>query len=65
MKKYKKRCLTVFLMLYLAFTVLCGCSGWILPAHRMVILRVWYRVSAAVWLFLAAAAAVLLIRLLK
>ncbi len=64
-KKIKDHRLTVLFALYAVFTIICGCSGWIFSKYRMLMLQIWYQVSAVIWLVLAVTAVVLLIRLLK
>ena len=51
--------------LYAVFTTGCGILGGVFPESARVLFWFWYQVSAAIWMVLAIAAAVLLIRLLR
>lgn len=55
----------IFLILYFLFTIACGCFGWLLREQGILLFRIWYQVTAAIWLALAVTVVVLLTRLLK
>lgn len=59
MKSYK---LAIFLILYVIFTIICGCLSWIFTEYGALLFRIWYLITAIIWLSLAIVAAVLLVR---
>ena len=61
-KNYK---MEVFLILYLLFTIACGCLSWLFCEQRILLLQILYQVTAVIWLALAVTVVVLLARLLK
>ncbi len=65
MKKIKSERWIFFFILYSLFTVICSCVSLIFPAHRIIVIQVWYQISVVGWIFLAVTMVRLLIRLQK
>ena len=59
-KKIEDHRLTVFSAPYAVFTIICGCLGWMFSEYRILMLQIWYQVSAVIWLVLAVTAVVLM-----
>lgn len=62
MKNYK---LAIFLVLYVIFTITCGCLSWVFTEYGVLLFRIWYLITAAIWLGLAIVAIVLFVRLCR
>ncbi len=65
MKKIKRERKIIFFIFYILFTVACSCMSFIFPAHRIIVIQLWYQISVIVWFFLTIAMVKLLIRLQK
>lgn len=52
-------------LLYELFTVACGCINCLFPDQQVLLFRVWYSVTAAIWLVLAVTMVVLAMKRLK
>mgnify|MGYP001074369867 CR=1 FL=1 len=61
-KDYK---LAIFFALYSVFTITCGCLSWMFFEHRILMVQIWYQVTAVIWLVLAVTAVMLFTKLLK
>lgn len=55
----------ILLTLYTLFTVICGCLSRMDSGYGVLMFRIWYLITAAVWIALAVTMAVLLVRLLR
>lgn len=65
MKKIRSERWIFFYLLYILFTVTCGCLSLIFPTRRIFVIQVWYQISVVLWIFLAVTMVRLLIRLQK
>ena len=65
MKKIRNERWILFSLIYILFTAACNCLSFVFPAHRILMIQVWYQISVILWIFGAVMAVGLLIRFQK